>query len=82
MSLPRPQHAGMRHVALNVVDLALVESFYVDLLGFEVEWRPDKNNVMGLALATEFGIFREKAITWVDRFGTCIQRCLYYIVDH
>jgi len=45
MSLPRPQHAGMRHVALNVLDLALVESFYVDLLGFEVEWRPDEDNV-------------------------------------
>jgi len=45
MSLPRPKHAGMRHVALNVIDLPLVESFYVDLLGFEVEWRPDDNNV-------------------------------------
>lgn len=45
MSLTRPQHAGMRHVALNVIDLALVESFYVDLLGFEIEWRPDKDNV-------------------------------------
>lgn len=45
MSLPRPPHAGMRHVALNVIDLALVESFYVDLLGFDIEWRPDENNV-------------------------------------
>lgn len=45
MSLPRPQHAGMRHVALNVKDLALVESFYVDLLGFDIEWRPDEDNV-------------------------------------
>ena len=45
MSLPRPPHAGMRHVALNVLDLAEVESFYVDLLGFSVEWRPDQDNV-------------------------------------
>jgi catechol-2,3-dioxygenase len=45
MSLVRPQHAGMRHVALNVLDLSLVESFYVDLLGFSVEWRPDEDNV-------------------------------------
>lgn len=43
--LKRPQHAGMRHVALNVLDLPLVEQFYVNLLGFEVEWRPDPNNV-------------------------------------
>lgn len=45
MSLQRPQHAGLRHVALNVLDLPLVEKFYVDLLGFDVEWRPDPDNV-------------------------------------
>jgi len=45
MSLRRPQHAGMRHVALNVLNLPLVEAFYVELLGFEVEWRPDSDNV-------------------------------------
>lgn len=45
MSLPRPQHAGLRHVALNVLDLPLVEEFYVNLLGFDVEWRPDSENV-------------------------------------
>lgn len=41
----RPAHSGLRHVALNVLDLALVEKFYVDLLGFDVEWRPDPDNV-------------------------------------
>ncbi|MFT5610411.1 MAG: catechol-2,3-dioxygenase [Arenicella sp.] len=45
IKLSRPQHAGMRHVALNVLDLALVEHFYVELLGFKVEWRPDSENV-------------------------------------
>lgn len=45
MSLTRPPHAGMRHVALNVLELNTVEPFYVDLLGFEVEWRPDPDNV-------------------------------------
>ncbi len=43
--LSRPRHAGLRHVALNVVDLKKVEAFYVDLLGFELEWRPDADNV-------------------------------------
>ncbi len=43
--LSRPTHAGLRHVALNVKDLALVEKFYVELLGFKVEWRPDLDNV-------------------------------------
>ena len=42
---PRPSHAGLRHVALNVLDLPLVERFYVELLGFAVEWRPDAENV-------------------------------------
>jgi catechol 2,3-dioxygenase-like lactoylglutathione lyase family enzyme len=36
---------GMRHVALFVENLADCENFYVDLLGMEVEWRPDDNNV-------------------------------------
>lgn len=36
---------GMRHVALNVHDLAACEHFYTGLLGMEVEWRPDADNV-------------------------------------
>ncbi len=43
--LTRPKHAGMRHVALNVLKLASMEQFYVELLGFEVEWRPDAENL-------------------------------------
>ncbi len=43
--LPRPKHAGLRHVALNVENIEAMEHFYVDLLGFEVEWRPDPENV-------------------------------------
>ena len=36
---------GMRHVALNVSDVDACERFYVDLLGMQVEWRPDDDNV-------------------------------------
>ena len=32
-------------MALNVVDLPAMETFYVDLLGFEIEWRPDPENL-------------------------------------
>lgn len=35
----------MHHVALNVSNLEACEAFYVDLLGMEVEWRPDADNV-------------------------------------
>jgi catechol 2,3-dioxygenase-like lactoylglutathione lyase family enzyme len=37
--------AGMRHVALYVNDLGAAERFYVDLLGMQVEWRPDPDNL-------------------------------------
>ena len=41
----RPSHAGLRHLALNVRDLDAMKRFYVDVLGFEVEWEPDPDNV-------------------------------------
>jgi len=41
---PRPT-AGLRHVALNVSDVEACERFYVGLLGMQVEWRPDPDNV-------------------------------------
>jgi catechol 2,3-dioxygenase-like lactoylglutathione lyase family enzyme len=43
--MDRPSHAGLRHVALNVRDLEEMKRFYVELLGFEVEWEPDGDNV-------------------------------------
>ena len=36
---------GMRHVALFVERFSECEQFYTDLLGMEVEWRPDEDNV-------------------------------------
>ena len=36
---------GLRHVALFVSAFEETESFYTDLLGMEVEWRPDDSNV-------------------------------------
>jgi catechol 2,3-dioxygenase-like lactoylglutathione lyase family enzyme len=43
--MDRPAHAGLRHLALNARDLAAMKQFYVDLLGFEVEWQPDADNI-------------------------------------
>jgi catechol 2,3-dioxygenase-like lactoylglutathione lyase family enzyme len=43
--MERPSHAGLRHLALNARDLAAMKRFYVDLLGFTVEWEPDADNV-------------------------------------
>lgn len=41
----RPDMLGMHHLALNVSDLESCEKFYTQLLGFDVEWRPDGDNL-------------------------------------
>jgi catechol 2,3-dioxygenase-like lactoylglutathione lyase family enzyme len=40
-----PPTAGLRHVALYTRDLEAAEHFYEELLGMQVEWRPDVDNV-------------------------------------
>ena len=44
-TMERPAHAGLRHLALNARDLDAMKHFYVDVLGFAVEWEPDPDNV-------------------------------------
>ena len=44
-TMERPTHAGLRHLALNVRDLPAMKRFYVELLGFAVEWEPDQDNI-------------------------------------
>jgi catechol 2,3-dioxygenase-like lactoylglutathione lyase family enzyme len=43
--LQRPSHRGLRHLALGVRQFDAMKRFYIDLLGFEVEWEPDADNV-------------------------------------
>jgi catechol 2,3-dioxygenase-like lactoylglutathione lyase family enzyme len=43
--MDRPTHTGLRHLALNACDLDAMTRFYVDVLGFAVEWAPDPDNV-------------------------------------
>lgn len=44
--MKRPaEHLGMRHLALFVDKFEASEKFYTDLIGMEVEWRPDEDNV-------------------------------------
>lgn len=40
-----PPTRGLRHVALHVQKLEACERFYVDLLGMQIEWCPDPDNV-------------------------------------
>ena len=41
----RPSSAGLHHLALKVRDLKKMRAFYVDVLGFQVEWEPDLQNL-------------------------------------
>lgn len=46
MIAPRPpKHLGLHHVALFVPDMAAARRFWVELLGYEVEWEPDADNL-------------------------------------
>lgn len=40
-----PPALGLRHVALAVGDLVAAERFFVEVLGYHVEWRPDPDDV-------------------------------------
>lgn len=42
---PRPPLLGIRHVALFVPRLDVAERFWVDVMGYTIEWRPDEENV-------------------------------------
>ena len=41
----RPVHLGLRHLALFARAFDEMKRFYLDRLGFQVEWEPDPNNV-------------------------------------
>jgi catechol 2,3-dioxygenase-like lactoylglutathione lyase family enzyme len=45
MTTSRPPLLGIRHVALFMTDLPAAERFWVDVMGYAVEWRPDADNV-------------------------------------
>ncbi|MBC8133209.1 MAG: VOC family protein [Deltaproteobacteria bacterium] len=45
MTPGRPPLFGVRHVALFVADLEGAETFWCTVMGYDVEWRPDADNV-------------------------------------
>ncbi len=44
MSRP-PPIGGLRHVALKVRNFSACQHFYIELLGFAIEWQPDDDNI-------------------------------------
>ena len=74
----RPTHAGLRHVALFCADFEASERFYVDLMGMQVEWRPDPDNVYLCSGADNLALHR-----WQDGAFAPPQRLdhIGFIVD-
>jgi catechol 2,3-dioxygenase-like lactoylglutathione lyase family enzyme len=73
----RPSHAGLRHLALNVRDLAAMKRFYVDLLGFAVEWEPDPDNIYLTSGIDNLALHRAANVSDVgsplDHFGVIVR---------
>ena len=69
---------SLRHVALNVVDLEATLGFYVDVLGMQVEWRPDPDNVYLTLGADNLALHRVAAVASergaLDHIGFVVKR--------
>lgn len=73
-----PKPLGIRHVALKVADLEAEERFFTRVLGYEVEWRPDSDNVyLTLGGADNLALHREKGVAPrlgpLDHFGIMLK---------
>ena len=72
-----PKTLGIRHVALRVVSLARARRFYVDTLGYRVEWEPDPENLYltsgadNLALHSAASVGEGGAL---DHFGIVLKK--------
>jgi len=72
-----PRTLGIRHIALKVWDLEATERFYVGLLGYRVEWRPDPDNVYLSRDGDNLALHRAKpqrGACALDHFGILLRR--------
>ena len=72
--MSKPTHAGLRHLALNVTNLEAMKRFYVDVLGFAVEWEPDADNVYLSSGIDNLALHRSTALTASRESGPEAQR--------
>jgi catechol 2,3-dioxygenase-like lactoylglutathione lyase family enzyme len=77
MNRPSP-HLGLRHLALFVVAFEDTKRFYIDMLGFDIEWEPDPDNTYltsgsdNLALHRA-SVTRSSRETVLDHFGLLVR---------
>ena len=76
MALP-PTTLGIRHVALFVSDLKKAEDYYCGILGYQVEWRPDPDNLyLTMNGQDNLALHRREAAsgeTRLDHFGIALK---------
>ena len=73
-----PPAVGLRHVAIRVRDLPGVERFWVDVLGYVVEWRPDPDNVYLTRSGDNVALHRvataDASVGTLDHVGIAVPR--------
>ncbi len=73
-----PPALGLRHVAIRVRDVASVEHFWVGILGYSVEWRPDADNVYltrsGDNVALHRAAAADPSVGTLDHVGIAVAR--------
>lgn len=74
---PLPPTMGIRHIALFVESVERAEGFYCGLLGYQVEWRPDPDNLY-LTMNGQDNLALHKGKpsgeTRLDHFGILLRR--------
>lgn len=60
-------HSGLRHVALYAKHLEECAKFYVDLLGMEIVWQPDADNIYLSSGDDNFALHRAPADFTADK---------------
>jgi catechol 2,3-dioxygenase-like lactoylglutathione lyase family enzyme len=74
--------SGLRHVALSVKDLEACERFYCGVLGMQVEWRPDADNLYLTSGTDNLALHRAKTALSadgqrLDHFGFILREAHY-----
>src|SRR5690242_20673809 len=67
------KHRGLRHLALNVKNVAATSSFYQRVFGMQVVWQPDPDNAYLSSgcdnLALHRGMVGDRSTNSLDHFG-------------
>lgn len=61
-NLPKPSpHSGMHHIAFHIKNFDACEKFYVELLGMQIIWQPDADNLYLTSGNDNLALHRAKA---------------------